>query len=222
MRVHVGGQHKLDVTNNSYYVDPFEFYCGDQPEQAVPMEAVRRAVAWSTSQGVVHAAAAGNSAVDLANKTTDSGSPDDGTPVTRTLNPTCKDIPAELDGVATVSALSQVGTTLEGTLASYSNRGQGVIDVAAPGSRILSTLPGNTYGTLSGTSMASPHVAGVPRAAEVGPPDVDPGPAARHARRPGRRPGVHHLPRWPACTGRTADNSYYGNGKVDANQAVRQ
>jgi len=73
------GLKHMDVTNNSYYVDPFEFYCDDQPDQHAAKEAVRRAVEWSTKQGVVHAAAAGNSAVDLANKTTDSGSPDDGT-----------------------------------------------------------------------------------------------------------------------------------------------
>ena len=38
----------------------------------------------------------------------------------------------------------------------------GVIDVAAPGSAILSTVVANNgYGTKNGTSMASPHVAGV-------------------------------------------------------------
>jgi serine protease len=34
------------------------------------------------------------------------------------------------------------------------------VDVAAPGVRILSTVPGNQYEFLQGTSMASPHVAG--------------------------------------------------------------
>ena len=44
--------------------------------------------------------------------------------------------------------------------ASFSNANADV-EVAAAGVNVLSTLPGSTYGTLSGTSMATPHVAGV-------------------------------------------------------------
>lgn len=45
--------------------------------------------------------------------------------------------------------------------ASYSNRGTITIDVAAPGDRVLSTLPGGSWGQKSGTSMAAPAYAGV-------------------------------------------------------------
>ncbi|MGI9448567.1 MAG: S8 family serine peptidase, partial [Pirellulales bacterium] len=46
-------------------------------------------------------------------------------------------------------------------LASFSNYGATTVDVGAPGVSIYSTLPGNSYGFFSGTSMAAPHVAGV-------------------------------------------------------------
>lgn len=45
-------------------------------------------------------------------------------------------------------------------LTSFSNYGSTSVDLAAPGTRILSTLPGNAYGFKGGTSMATPHVAG--------------------------------------------------------------
>jgi subtilisin family serine protease len=43
---------------------------------------------------------------------------------------------------------------------SFSNYGDWV-DIAAPGSNVLSTFPNNNYSTISGTSMACPHVSGV-------------------------------------------------------------
>jgi len=45
--------------------------------------------------------------------------------------------------------------------ASFSNYAPTQVDIAAPGVNILSTLPGDQYGYYNGTSMASPHVAGV-------------------------------------------------------------
>lgn len=44
---------------------------------------------------------------------------------------------------------------------SWSNYGKGTVHVSSPGDTIMSTLPGNKYGNLSGTSMATPLVSGL-------------------------------------------------------------
>lgn len=47
-----------------------------------------------------------------------------------------------------------------GNKSSFSNYGDWV-DICAPGTSVLSTIPNNKYGRMSGTSMACPHVSGV-------------------------------------------------------------
>jgi len=63
--------------------------------------------------------------------------------------------PAHYDLVIAVGS-----TTSPDALSSFSSTGP-TVEVAAPGSSIYSTLNGGGWGTMSGTSMASPHAAGV-------------------------------------------------------------
>ncbi|HVK59199.1 MAG TPA: S8 family peptidase, partial [Candidatus Kapabacteria bacterium] len=58
------------------------------------------------------------------------------------------------------TVLSVAATDAKDERADFSNFGQ-YVDVAAPGANVLSTLPENGYGYLSGTSMAAPHVSGM-------------------------------------------------------------
>ncbi len=64
-------------------------------------------------------------------------------------------VPANYEPVIAVAAIDSYGKK-----AYYSNYGD-FVDIAAPGSSIYSTKPGNKYGYLQGTSMACPHVSGV-------------------------------------------------------------
>ena len=67
----------------------------------------------------------------------------------------CVCYPAKYDSVVAVGAV-----TSSLTRASYSSTGS-TVELAAPGSSIYSTYKGGTYTTMSGTSMATPHVTGV-------------------------------------------------------------
>ena len=210
------GDHGFKVTNNSYYTDPWQFNCPDNVDQAAIIEGVRRAQAYAESKGSLQVAAAGNSNYDLANKTTDSESPNDSTPVTRTITNACIDIPTELPGVVTVASQASGGAK-----ASYSNFGNGVIDVAAPGgdgaTGVYSTLPGGKYGSMSGTSMASPHVTGVAALLASANPTYTPADIRAAL---ATQANDRACPADSRCTGTTTKNGFFGEGAVDALKAV--
>ncbi|TDB82353.1 S8 family serine peptidase [Micromonospora sp. KC721] len=242
-------EHGMQLTNNSYYIDPWELNCRNDARQRPVWQAVQRAIRYSQSKGVLHVASAGNSNYDLAHKITDDGSPNNGTPETReNLTNACLDLPAEVPGVVTVAA---VGPT--GAKSYYSSYGQGVIDVTAPGGDtrfrtqgvrstltdgILSTTfnpatKTNGWGYKQGTSMSGPHATGVAALALSAHPGMKPGQLASFLERTSVAQscpeGVYNpvplIPTGPhaydaTCSG-GARNGFYGAGLVNAYHAVR-
>ncbi|MGV9250166.1 S8 family serine peptidase [Streptomyces sp. NPDC003697] len=230
--------HGVEITNNSYYVDPWQYNCLGDPDQKAIVDAVDRAQLYARSKGTLNVAAAGNANHDLdADAILDDASPDDSTAVERTIDPhTCFDIPTQLPGVVTVGAVG-----VKGTKSYYSSYGQGVVDVAAPGGdkyqipdtpshngRILSTLPGNEYGFLQGTSMATPHVAAVAALLKSAHPHATPAQLQALLKAQADNPGC---PAGPydgdgdgvadaTCVGGKRVNGFYGHGVVNALRAV--
>ncbi|THA27050.1 peptidase S8 [Streptomyces sp. RKND-216] len=230
----------IEVTNNSYYTDPWLYNCPDHEDQAAILEAVGRAAEYAEDEGVLNVASAGNSAQDLAaDELVDATSPDDSTPVERTIDPSeCLDLPAQLPGVVTVSATGD-----QSLKSYYSNYGDGVVDVAAPGGdryqvpegdgkngRVLSTMPDGDYAFLQGTSMAAPHVAGVAALVKSEHRRATPQEIQWRLKARADNPGCPEGPYDPdgdgevnaECTGNAKINSFYGYGIVDALDAVRK
>ena len=231
--------HGVEITNNSYYVDPWLYNCLDDPDQRAIVDAVNRAQLYAQSKGTLNVASAGNSNDDLdADSLVDDSSPDDSTPATRTVDPhKCFDVPTQLPGVVTVSA-----TGVTGAKSYYSSYGQGVVDVAGPGGdkykipdtpskngRILSTLPNNQYGYLQGTSMASPHVAAVAALLKSTHPWATPAQLQGLLKAQADNPGCPTDPYDgdgdgvvdATCVGGKVRNGFYGFGIVNALKAVK-
>ncbi|MDT3399814.1 S8 family serine peptidase [Streptomyces sp. B1866] len=234
-------EHGVDVTNNSYYTDPWYFNCVTDPDQRALVQAISRASAYAEHRGVVNVAAAGNEAYDLASDSiTDPSSPNDSTPGDREIDPSeCYDIPTQLPGVVTVAA-----TGAKRLKSSFSNYGLGVIDVAAPGGDatayqkpeppatsglILGPVPGGGYGYMAGTSMASPHVAGVAALIRSTHPHASASQVKRLLKEeaddtPCPRPYDIDGDGTPdaECEGPAAYNGFYGAGTVNALNAVER
>jgi len=110
--------------------------------------ALHEAILRGAKSDILFVAAAGNSGVDTD---VSANYPSNYSTLVGTRSVTA----ASYEAVISVAAL-----TSSGSLASFSNYGATTVDLAAPGASINSTLPGNTYGGMSGTSMAAPHVSG--------------------------------------------------------------
>ncbi|TPQ19565.1 S8 family peptidase [Streptomyces sporangiiformans] len=231
--------HGVEITNNSYYVDPWLYNCMDDPDQKAIVDAVNRAQLYAQKKGTLNLASAGNSNHDLdSDAIVDDSSPDDSTPVTRTIDPhECFDVPTQLPGVVTVSA-----TGVTSAKSYYSTYGKGVIDIAAPGGdkyqipdtpskngRILSTMPNNEYAFLQGTSMASPHAAGVAALLKSKYPKATPTLLQALLKAQADNPGCPTDPYDgdgdgvvdATCEGGKRVNGFYGFGIVNALRAVK-
>ena len=221
--------NQIDITNNSYYVDPYLFNCHNDAEQRAIWKAIQRAVRYAQQNGVLVVTSTGNSNDDLSHPERTAGDDE--------ITNACAVLPVELSGVVGVSANGDLELK-----SYYSSYGVSATDVVAPGGdarfqltadapngRVLSTLPtkfgGYAWG--QGTSMASPHAAGV--AALILSQDLGMSQGALAAKLQNTadslacpenpyNPGPPFA--WPAWCQGGAHNSFYGHGQVNAYRAV--
>ena len=145
-----GDEHDKDIANairyavdNGAKVISMSFGKSFSPQKTWVDDAVK----YAASKDVLLVHAAGN---DAKNVDSTENFP----------NPVYKDKSGVAKNFITVGASGD--STNGGFTASFSNYGKNTVDVFAPGVNIYSTLPGgDNYGNFSGTSMATPVVAGV-------------------------------------------------------------
>ncbi|MFB4264183.1 S8 family serine peptidase [Nonomuraea sp. GTA35] len=277
------GDIGVDVVNMSYFVDPWLFNCASnksdtrkqQLEQQGIITGMQRALDYARQRGVTLVSALGNGSTDLGRPQVDKQSPGypKGDEKERQVDNSCINVPAESNGVISVSALGPSGRK-----AVYSDYGNEQTDLSAPGGdvldgqgtqatrSILAAAPervlraagridakgepkgadvvkdctGGTcsyYQYLEGTSMASPHAAGVAAilVSRFGKPgkgglDLDPATVeqllyktAAQKACPTPRKYVYKVfgqTETQECEGTQADNGFYGHGIVDAWKAA--
>ncbi|SFQ99297.1 Proprotein convertase P-domain-containing protein [Lentzea waywayandensis] len=205
------GDRGFEVTNNSYYTDPWLFNCPDNADQDAILEGVKRAVAYAEGKGVLNVAAAGNENYNLASKSSDATSPNDSTPATRTITNACLSVPTEVSGVVSVASINSSNAK-----SIFSNFGTDKIHISAPGDNVYSTTRGGKYGSKSGTSMASPHVAGVAALLKSTNPTATPAQLRTLLATQADDLSCSDS----RCAGTTAKNNFFGEGRVDAQAAV--
>ncbi len=144
-----GDEHDKDIANairyavdNGAEVISMSFGKGFSPQKTWVDDAVK----YAQSKGVLLVHAAGNDSQDIDS-------------VENFPNPYYLDKSGVADNFITVGASGD--PTNGGFTASFSNYGKKSVDLFAPGVNIYSTLPDNKFGDFSGTSMATPVVAGV-------------------------------------------------------------
>lgn len=259
------GDQGLDVVNLSLFVDPFLYYCTDDPEQRGMLKTLERAVRYAQQRGVLVVASAGNEADDLQHPTTDEISPDwppDSAEI-RFIHNNCRVAPAEIARVLTVSATGPIGyPEYDLWIADYSSVGMSIVDVTAPGGdyfrasgtvqdAVLGAIPigsaiwhafdplnanfpgitttdaGAGYIFLNGTSMSSPHAAGVAALVVEMHPAWAPGAVKAAVQRTAEQLPCPEdwEPLFPGddrqrCYGRNGRTSFFGHGLVNAEAAA--
>src|SRR3954454_5561929 len=148
------GSRHLDVTNNSYFADPYEYNCRNDPVQHAIWKAEQRAIRYAMNQGVTVVASAGNDSDDESHPSGDVTSPDypPGNEQQRAISNNCVVVPVEVSGVVGVSA---TGSTTQDTSAGrypdnlksfYSSFGVSSVDVTAPGGDSVFFTPQSVNG----------------------------------------------------------------------------
>lgn len=247
------GDQRLDVVNLSLFADPYLYYCASVAEQRAIMKSLQDAARYAQQRGVVIVAAAGNEAQDLGHPVSDELSPDwpPDSAIVRDVRNNCRVAPAELPGVVTVSAsgvstlasYSNVGgpvdvtapggdapqtpTTVFGRgriLAGWSSTdATGTWEALTTANRAVMS-GGGRYVWISGTSMASPHAAGVAALIRQQHPSLPQGAVAAKIR--SSATPLACPTNWPAddprqCTGGMGQTSFFGAGMVNAANAVK-